>query len=333
MSDKKRVRSRTETKAQFDNLNIPQSLSDKEKELRAQADEAIRSSISDLAIEKASQAITTANLANQKALSTVTEELTSSLTILGNVKANIALEAAELERLHGVRLISEHLDVVRAEHDEQVEELQKSIVEQRERWEQEKLLHTRATAEANAEQEKTRRREHDEYVYQTNQQRKLATDSFNEAIRTKMLEEQKRQRDLNDTWEAREKELATHEVELISLRAAVAAHQEELNKAVSKAVAIETHRLTKDHSHEKAFLEQDKKNILALHESEKASLNSALTASKKLVEDLTASLASAHAKNAEIATKALEASSGSAALAAVQNFAKDQGANGPAKRS
>lgn len=323
MSDsKKRSRSRSDVKVAFQNLDVPQGLSDKERELRAQAAEAIRSSIADLAVDKATQAITAASLANQKALSAVNEELVTKLELLKNIKENIDLESKDIDRLYGIRVLSEHLDVLKAEHDEAKAALEKEILEQRAWWKEEK-----------AREDRERIRNNEDYAYKLAQSQQLANDAWESTIRARNVQEQTRMEVFEKNWRQREDELKLREKELTDLRALVAAHPTQLDAEVKKAVAIESNRLTRDHKHATELLEKDRASEKALYESDKKALTEQLAAAKKLNEELTLSLASAHTKNADIATKALEASSGQAALSAVQNFAKDQGNNGPAKRS
>ena len=322
MSDKKRSRNRIETKIAFSNLNVPPGMSEKEIELQARAAEATRSSIAELEVSKAAQAVTAASLATQKSLSTINEELANKLSLLQDVKTNIDLEAKELTKLYGARVILEHLDVLKAEHDEQKAALEKEILEAR----------TKNAEDWNATK-KEREREQADYEYTTKQTRKADLDAWNEQVRVRNIQELARQDQLQKIWAQREDELKLREKELIDLRAAVAGHLGEIEKAVKQAVAIENNRLTRDHNHAKELLEKDRASEKALYEADKKALTEQNARLTKLNEELQIALKEANQKNAEIATKALESTSSREALTTLQTTLKDAGVNGSIRKS
>ena len=322
MSDKKRSRNRIETKIAFSNLNVPPGMSEKEIELQARAAEATRSSIAELEVSKAAQAVTAASLATQKSLSTINEELANKLSLLQDVKTNIDLEAKELTKLYGARVILEHLDVLKAEHDEQKAALEKEILEAR----------TKNAEDWNATK-KEREREQADYEYTTKQTRKADLDAWNEQVRVRNIQELARQDQLQKIWAQREDELKLREKELIDLRAAVAGHLGEIEKAVKQAVAIESNRLTRDHNHAKELLEKDRTSEKALYEADKKALTEQNARLTKLNEELQIALKEANQKNAEIATKALESTSSREALTTLQTTLKDAGVNGSIRKS
>lgn len=337
MSDTKvprsRSKTRTEVQDEFTNLSAPQKLSQKERELKAQHADGLRQSAADITAEKAAQTLASAGVAVQKSLSAVSEELTARLAQLDTVKATIQLEIDELQRLYGQRVILEHLDVLMAEHDEKKLELEKEIAAARVVWDQQRIEMQKNDEEYLTSLQTARHREDAEYQYKTAQTRRTTEDAFQEELRLRKAHERDRKETLEKDWAARTAILAAAEQELTNLRAAVAAHPAELDKAGKQAEAITANRLTRDHQHAMQLLERDRASEKALAAADKASLEQALARANKLNEELTTSLASAHAKNAEIATKALDASSGASALAAVQNFAKDAANGGSTKRS
>jgi colicin import membrane protein len=337
MSDTKvprsRSKTRTEVQDEFSNLSAPQKLSQKERDLKAQHADGLRQSAADITAEKAAQSLASAGVAVQKSLSAVSEELTTRLAQLATVKANIELESADLQRLYGHRVVLEHLDVLMAEHDEKKAALEKEIADVRLQWDTDQAFHAAHELELDEELKKSRSREAAEYQYRTHQQRRADEDSFLEDLRVRKNTERDRREVLEKEWAARSATLLAAEQELTALRTAVASHPNEIDKATKQAAAIEANRLTREHAHAFALLERDRASEKALAAADKASLEQALARANKLVEELTASLASAHAKNAEIATKALDASSGASALSAVQSFAKDVANGGSAKRS
>lgn len=337
MSDTKvprsRSKTRTEVQDEFTNLSAPQKLSQKERELKAQHADGLRQSAADITAEKAAQALASAGVAVQKSLSAVSEELTARLAQLDTVKATIQLEIDELQRLYGQRVILEHLDVLLAEHDEKKLALEKEIELANLQWEEVQTLHRKNEEEWSASIRVRREREEAEHAYKTAQAHRAAEDAFQEEMRVRKAYERDRKESLEKDWDIRSEALKLAEQELTNLRAAVAAHPAELDKAGKQAEAITANRLTRDHQHAMQLLERDRASEKALAAADKASLEQALARANKLNEELTTSLASAHAKNAEIATKALDASSGASALAAVQNFAKDAANGGSTKRS
>jgi hypothetical protein len=317
-----RSRSRTEVETDFSSMASPQKLSQKERDDKAARAAELRSSITDVTAEKAAQALATAGVAMQKSLSAVNEELTTRLAQLSTIKENIAIESEELERRYGAGVILEHLDVLLAQHDEKKQALADEIAAARAKW-----------AEELAQQAKDRQRDADDFNYRTAQERKTNNDAWNEQLRLRGIAEQERVSALEKSWAAREEELKLREKELTDLRTAVAGHQAEIAKAVKAAESILENRLTKDHTHAMQLLEKDRASEKALAVSELAAKDQTIVRLQKLNEELQVALTEANKKNVEIATKALEASSDKAALAAVQNFAKDQSNGGSVKRS
>ncbi len=334
MSDsKKRSRSRSDVKTAFVNLNIPPGMSEKEKELFTQAAEATQSSIADLSVEKATQTITAASLANQKALSAIGEEISNKVQLLDKIKDNIAQEKEVMVRLHGAKIIAEHLDVLKAEHDEAVEILNKQIADKRAAWAEEQTLRERQDAEYKDNLNKSRQREAHDYQYSVTAARKSEHDRFAEELRVLRLNEKIKTEELEKSWTNREAELKAREQELVTLRDTAQKMPQLIEAEANKRVGAATSVLKKDHEHELTILKHQMASTNQLHESEKKALLEANARLEKLNVELQTALALAHSKNVEVANKALDATSNQKALDAVQTLIKDQGTNGPVKRS
>lgn len=317
-----RSRSRSEISADFANLAKPQRTSQKEREAHGQRAAELRNSIADVTTEKAAQALASAGVQMQKSLSAVSEELTTRIAQLDTIKENISIESEELERLYGARVISEHLDVLIAEHDEKKQALDKEVAETRAKWAEERVA-----------AEMARTREESEFNYKRTQERKATDDSWKETLRLRYIDEENRRLQLEKIWGQREEALKAQESELVDLRAKAQGFQAELDKAVKTAESVVANRLIKDHTHAMQLLEKDRAGEKALYEADKKSLSEALAREQSLTIALRAELAEASKKNTEIATKALESTSSREALTTLQTSLKDSGLNGGQKRS
>lgn len=317
----RRARTREEIQTEYSALGRPSPLSEKEKEAKAQRAAELRQQAINKTAEKAASDIAGLGVSLQKSLSTVQEELTKSLAELGTVQELVKVETEELTRLHGVETVQAHLDVLQAQHDEKRQALESNVVMLQQAWEQEKrdIL-------------KAREREAVEYKYQLDQERKIERDRFNEDMRIARHNEKLRTEEFDKKLAEHQKVVAAAEQELQELRTLKTNLPVELEKAEKKGAAIATGNLSKDFVHEKQLLERDRMSEKSLYEADKRGYVEQVGRLTKLNEELQVALTEANKKNVEIATKALEASSDKAALAAVQNFAKDQN-NGSTKRS
>jgi DNA repair exonuclease SbcCD ATPase subunit len=305
----------------------------KEADALAQHQRETLAKVMQLTPDKVIQTIGAVQLDVTQTLSQVSQLLVEKTQELQGVNEAIAIRKEELERLHGVDVVASSLDVLLAEHEERKQALEKEISDARLSWQQEQVAHNQLLRERNETTEKQRAREEIEFKYQLSQKRRGDEDAWNEQVRTRNRAEQDRIEQLNKSWLQREEALAAQEKEVADLRAAVAAHPEQLKKETDKQVAIVTNSLAREHKHTIEMLTHEANSKVQLLSSELAQERKTVTALTTQVAELQAKLADANQKVTEVATKALESASGQSALAAVQKFASESSTNGPSKRS
>lgn len=249
------------------------------------------------------------------------------------MRKNIELENAELARLNTAGIVLEHLDVLKAEHDEAKAALERQIQEARVRWADEEAEYKKAFALRKQADAEERARVDESNKYQTLMQRRAENDKFAEEIRVARLNEQTRSELIQKDWNRREEDLKLREKEFNDAKAAIQNHAAEIDKAVKSAVAIAESRLSREHAHAMSLISKDMETAKLLFENEKKSLTEALAQERSIVAALRADVMAANTKAAEIAQKALDASSGQTALAAVQKFASETGTNGSTRKS
>ncbi len=249
----------------------------------------------------------------------------------------------ELEELHGIKTSAETLEALSltietanaAFEDESTRRLQEledhifttqaafeaSMAEKKASWAKEQTLHEIAVKEWNAELQKTRQREQDNYSYTTGQSRKLEMDAFNAQKATHIAELEAKSNELISSLEAREKAVVERETKMAGLEAQVAGFPDQLKTEIAKRVAIETSSLKKDHENQFALADMAAKGAAKLAEQEINSLKAKVVELSQTNELLATRAAEAVEKVQDIATKAID---GASQAKVIQNTYKDE---------
>jgi chromosome segregation ATPase len=309
------------------------SLSPKEKESRTARSRTAKEAVAGVTVETAVQRVTEVGLTIQRSLASLNEELVAKTQELELLKEGISALHEELEGLHGKDVLATSLDTLVAEHEAKKAQLAQETAEARNLWTEEDRTHSRMVQERNAETQKARTREEDEYRYKTTQQRKNEQDQFVEALRETRASEARRVEALERQWAEREASLKTREQELVDLKAKVEAFPKELDAEVKKQTAIVANVLNKDHKHETELLRRDMESRNQLLTQQVSATEADKLRLHKQIDDLNNKLAEATQKVTEVATKALEAASGQQALAQVMSLNQSRSDTGVPSRS
>lgn len=267
-------------------------------------------------------AISATSVKIQGDLAKISEELIQKHADLQAVDEAIRLKKQEMENLHGVDNVLLTIDEAKAQHAQQLEVLaqEKAKIEEEHETLQAQLAQARA-------------RDEEEYSYNLQQTRKNETDTWNEQVRTRTNLERDRREAFERDLLNRELVLKTKETEYSDALTKAASFEADVKKEVDKAVAIATNSLNKDHTHKAQLVEVQNKAIID-------GLNSALAQKVQLLADrdatitaLSNQLKDAYAKNAELASKAVEGAANAKSMADMQSLITNVGGNGTRPRS
>jgi hypothetical protein len=225
-------------------------------------------------------------------LSGLQGEVTKRINLLDTINGAISLQEKRLQELHGVEAATVSLDEVKA-----------GIESEKAAWEAEK-----------AELEKDQQREEEEYNYNLAQQRKLQNDQFESTLAKRKREEELRKEVLEREWADIKLGLENRKSEYDAAAAKLATFDSAVKANVDREVAIATNSLKRSYEHEKALTQKDYEATIKVMESENNNLSKQVSSLLGEVSNLKSDLVGARNDAKDVATKALEASSGRQAL-------------------
>lgn len=261
-----------------------------------------------LSAETVAQEWSALSLTVGRTLNEAQQKVIEALQNLDHLEVAIKAKQAELDALYDKDIVSQELAAMVELHAQRKDEFAREL----------KQLEL-ANAEYEADLQKRRSRQEEEYEYMLAKERRTSDDAWRQdrTKRLQSLEDSETER--VKVWAVREEAIASREKELTELRAAAAEFPETVRKqaasAASAAASATTRDLTQKHELEKKDLEN--KLILATQERKSAEDKTAVL--ELQIARLQAQLEMANNKALEIANSAFGSFSGQQALSALQN--------------
>jgi hypothetical protein len=268
------------------------------KKVEAIGNQATLEAVKALDTEQVVSEVNNLQVSLQTTLAGVGASITSKIQQIATIDSAIALKNSRLKELYDVEAEAVSLDDLKATREEWLKA-----------YENEKDARDAEWSEEESERDEMRRRQEDEWKYAFETQKKRTSDEWQatlnetkrqEAIRQSMV--QKNQEDREAILNARENEYAAAQTQIKDFDARI-------KSEVSKAEAILTNTLKRQHEHAIALLAKDSEGAKALCDARLASGTESLVAMQKQVADLKQQLLEARADAKEIATQALTSSS------------------------
>jgi hypothetical protein len=327
-------RTKTEVQREFDEIqeqsaNARESADPKMEEASRRHETEVREAVEGVTVESAVQRISGLSVEVSKALSGLSGKLTEEVQLLASTREAVGLERKELDRLHKIDVAATALDQLVQDYARQKQELETEIATRRTAWEEEAARVDRERKEQEEVLKKQRQREGEDFDYKKTQERKKATDKYEEEIRLQEKKNLEKQETIEKSWQLRETSLKEREEELARLRKESEAFpkrlEAEANAAAERArresearLQQETLVMKKDAEAEKRFGELRVKTFeetVAHQQAQIAALEKQLADAKQQVQD--------------IAVKAIEGASGARALSHINQIAMEQAKNRP----
>jgi hypothetical protein len=229
------------------------------------------------------------------------------------VKQAVAAKQAELQRVFEVETASVDLAALIAAQRQRKESFDTQMAAAKEAWDQERRDREALLAAEDAEKNRRRKREEEEFEYALKRDRERRKNALEDELADlerhaqSAKEQATRERERREAeFAAREESLARREAQLEELEQRVAAHPQEIQKAVAEAVAATTSQLESTFASREAILTKES-------EGERNVLSSRITSLEQLVQSQAAQIQTlsrqqemAYEKLQDIASKAVE---------------------------
>lgn len=243
----------------------------------------------------------------QKTFAGLQAEVTNKFAMCEELDTAIKLKQSRLKELHDIEATAIQLDDLVAQR-----ELQKHQIDE------ELDTAQQLRDERQSDWLKENKRKEDEWVYTTDQTHRKVIDAFNQDMMKKQREEALRQEAFNKICKDREDRLGAEEANLESYKKQVEAFPKTLDAEVKKANAILENSIKRDYENRITLMTKDIETNAKLSKEREDSYNNTVKRLEVNIGSLTAQLANAEQRAADIAKTAFESVSGRDALAAVQ---------------
>ncbi|MBK9756133.1 MAG: hypothetical protein IPO88_22085 [Nannocystis sp.] len=270
-----------------------------------------------------------------ESVGTLQQQLLREANALHELRSEADEHTSHLRELHGIEVDEETLRGLVKKY----QETQKSADEyhaarkhgfeaeleaKKVAWRKEQEEHARATKEADEAGLRARKREADEYGYETERRHKADADGLAQTKKTQQAELDLSKEQHDRAWAEREQALARREQEYAELKAKAAAAPKDLEAAIAKAEAEGT-GIAKRQAKIAADLQQKtnegKKRVYELRVHE---LDSTIAKQTEQINELSKQLATALKQAQDLAIKAIDGASNSSSFAAVKEIALEQ---------
>ena len=271
-----------------------------------------------------------------KMLAQLSDRLEEEVSKYVQVKRAILAKEQELKDIYEIQksastltaLIESHQrkqDEFEREMEADREQLQREIIEMREKWIEEKKEHEAELKERDAAETKRREREREEYRYTFTREQQLAKDQFADEMAKAQRELSEKRAQMEKDLTERQRTIESREQELSELRHKVEAFDSQLSSAVAKAVADATAKAQADAASREELLKKEfagEKNVLT---TQLKSLDQTVKEQSAQILKFSQQAEKAYSQVQDIAVKAIEGSSNFKSLQSLQQLLTEQG--------
>jgi hypothetical protein len=346
----------TEKSTKVEILQAYEELAKEKSALKSQLDQATKSSTSTVVKEKSPSepkiAMNQAASIQQKMNSTIeslvkiqlgfgsaaselSEQLTTKASKLAEIKQSVTTETQGLKELHKLEVSPETLDnliqayennskAYQEEFNQRYETLSQETQQQRSTWQKEQDEYKLSLKDRNETLTRTRQREGVDYKYDTELQRKLESDEYEQRQKALYKQIEEIQQETEKKWTEREKIIAEREQQFAEVKAKVEAFPKDKEAAIKKAseegkgiahyqAKVKSDLLGKEVEGQKRFYEQRLQ-----------SLEQTINNQESRIQNLSNQLDSALKQVQDLAVKAIEGSANVNSYQAIKEIALEQ---------
>jgi colicin import membrane protein len=303
------------------------SISSKQEAVAQIKEAEIKAAVSEITVELLSKKLAELSLEVSRTLGHLGEKMVAEVDLLKMLQEARAIEAKELEQLHGIDVAATSIDQLVVDYTEKKKQFETEIEKTRDSWEQEKKEKSCEDAEYAATLKKNRMREAEDYEYQKNLERKKRQDQFDGEIKAREKQNLETQEQLEKNWKERESALKQKEDEFAQLKKEVELFPARLAAEISKAVKEASKETETKYSQEIVQLKRDLAVERQIGELKLKQMQELLITQQNQMATLQAQFDEAKKQVQDIAVKAIESASGANALAHINQIAIEQAKN------
>lgn len=273
-----------------------------------------------------------------KAVSQLSDKLTSEASILEQLRKNSGTESERLKTLYQIEFSENTLEKLIKDHEEKSKSFgedlktkrtnfEKEIQEKSKTWQKEQDEHNLSVKERDSNDKKAQERDQTEYAYKLTQARNLDKDTYEQ--QKKQLE--KELVELKDTkekeWLKKEEALAEQEKQYQEAKTKVEEFPKELDAATKKAkqegngIAYHQAKVKAD------LIAKEAEGKKRVYELKIQSLEDTISKQSKQILELSTQLASVLKQGQELALRAIEGAASKTSFQAVREIAIEQAKN------
>jgi hypothetical protein len=245
--------------------------------------------------------------------------LTTENSKLDELKRAIDVETQHLQELQQTRVVADALHILTQEHQENLhvldaraasdrETLETEIALSRKTWQQEQEEHEALLRESNELLNGERQRQEEDYQYETERLRKIATDEYEETKRQRERELQEALLVKEKHWSERERILAANQPLLEEYQRKVEAFGNELEEAVKKAREEGIRDINQEAKVKADLFEKEWQSSKQGYELQIQSLEANIEKQTEQITELSTQLQAAMRQSQELAMRAFESS-------------------------
>lgn len=322
---------RSKADVQQDFLKIREEVAATREARNAKAEEAaklteaeVRLAVDVLSVEGVAQSISALSIQISKALAEVSDNLIAEVQRLATTREAVALERAELERLHKIDIAATALDQLVRDYDAKSQALDAEMSARRTTWDAELNARERAEKEYDENLKKQRQRETEEYEYKKTIDRKKAQERYDEDMRTAEKKNREKQETLEKSWEERERTIKEREEEYLRLQQEVGGFASRLQTETERAGSEATRQTEQRFEQQVLLMTKEGEADRRLSDLQIKTLEESVARQTAQMAALQKQLDEAKQQVQDIAVKAIEGASGARALSHVNQIAMEQ---------
>lgn len=263
------------------------------------------------------------------------QQLLGEATRLQDLRSEAEAHTTHLKALHGIEigedtlagLVRRYQETQRSadeQHAARKHGFESELEAKKVAWRKEQDERARSVKETDEASLRARKREADEYGYETERVHKAEADALAQTRKTQQAELDALKEQHERSWAEREKDLARREQEYAELKARTVAFPKELEAAVAKAEAEGT-GIAKRQAKIAADLQQkENEGKRRVYELRVQQLDETVAKQNEQISELSKQLATALKQAQDLAIKAIDGASSSNSYAAVKEIALEQ---------
>lgn len=257
-------------------------------------------------------------------------QLEISFSKYESLKKAVEIKEAELKEVYDIdhyantlAALIEAYNIKKAEFEEEMENakdefdnemklkresFQHEMLSRKEAWELEKKNYANEIKERDAEEQKRRQRDKEDFVYIFEKEKRTALDSLNGQKSNLEKEIKEMKEKFDKEMSIREDIIAANEKEFNELKSKAAKYDKDLEMAVSKAVKEATEKIITESKHKEEILHKEIEGERKLYSAQIASLEKSLKEQNELILKLQNQIEKSYLQVQDIAIRAVDGS-------------------------